>query len=87
MGLKGSDEMLNLKMIKFDGISYTYHYYPEGDDNAPGEVIVNTSTKSITVSNLSEKDRHQRYAAHAWSRLNNYLKGDKFLDEDLVAWG
>ncbi|MGM0215059.1 hypothetical protein [Enterococcus sp. AZ109] len=79
--------MLDLKMIGFDGINYTYHYYPEGDKNAPGEVIVNTSSNEIIFSIISEEDRHERYAVHVWSRLNMYLKQDKFLAEDLVAWG
>ena len=79
--------MLDLVQINFDGLSYTYQYFPEGNKLFPGEAIVNTSTNEITFSSISSNDKREKYASHAWSRLNTYLKTGKFLETDLVAWG
>ncbi|MFC0275594.1 hypothetical protein ACFFH2_02610 [Enterococcus devriesei] len=79
--------MLDLIQVGFDGLSYTYQYFPEGERNSPGEAIVNPSTNEITFSSISDKDKREKYASHAWSRLNSYLKNGEFPQEDIVAWG
>lgn len=79
--------MLDLVQINFDGLSYTYQYFPEGDMQSPGEAIVNTSTNEITFSSISSNDTREKYASHAWSRLNAYLQTGVFLETDIVAWG
>lgn len=79
--------MLDLIQTGFDGLTYTYQYLPEGDSKVPGEAIVNMSTNEITFSSISESDKYEKYAGHAWSRLNSYLQTGKFLETDIVAWG
>ena len=71
--------MLTYEYLNKDGSSSTFVYYPEGNRNAPGIVVIEEAGHGRIVES-SKKDFGNRYAFHA-------IKGiDPAKHSGTIAW-
>lgn len=77
--------MLKLKVISRIAGKIVFNYYPE-DKESFGIISVDESTGEMDVVRIAENDEFGRYKIHAIKRIREFLKGDTFATEDIVAW-
>lgn len=77
--------MLKLKLIKRIAGKIVFNYYPEGKEIF-GTISVDERTGEMDVVRVSENDEFGRYKLHALKRIREFINGDTFTEEDIVAW-
>lgn len=62
-----------------------YRYFPEGEAKS-GLVVINKMSGECDIKELSDNDKHQRYALKLLARLRRCISCSSFEREGVIAW-
>lgn len=83
--MKVGDDMLKYNLVRDDESKLIYEYFPEGKEPS-GFVSYSKITGECKIEELSDNDRHQRYALKMLKKIREFANNQMFKTEGVVAW-
>lgn len=79
--------MVEYEMKSNEGGTAVYSYYPDGDREHPGSVVVDTNAREIRSVVQSSADPLGRCCMHAVSRIGSMLSTGTLCKSGSSSWG